>query len=321
MEMALANTIFPNGGTRPVKPFIINRIEEQTGRILFSAQPESKRVTKPSIAYEVHSCLAGVLESGTGERAYSELGLKHFPLGGKTGTAYNFTDDWFLGYSSEVTCGIWVGFDKPKPIYHGAFSNEVALPIWTKVMSATFANYRPKEIAFPKGLVKCEICEASGELATPKCVETAQNKDTGETITRRTTYFEIADEAAAPKNPCPVHNGGALQTSLKVVPGEQWPRAVAAVNVSEKVPVILKAATVIGDVDPYNSVQAINNVIASKALNGQLSPMESSGIVPAPVASDPGEPEVRRAEAVRPQDQMQVEESTIKLDPPEPIKF
>ena len=150
----------------------------------------------------------------------------------------------------------------------------------------------------------------------------AQNKDTGETITRRTTYFEIVDESAIPSQACTVHNGGAQLTSLKVIPGEQWPRAVAAVSVTEKTPVVLKAPTVIGEVDPYNSVQAINNVIAARALNGQVAPLESSINVPAPSApAVAGEPEVRRAEAVRPQDQMQIQESAIKLDPPEPIKF
>ncbi len=322
MEMVLANTIFPNGGTRPSKPFIINRIEEKSGRVLFSAQPETTRVTKPSVAYEVHSCLADVLARGTADRAYTTLGLKQFSLGGKTGTAYNFTDAWFLGYSSEVTCGVWVGFDKPATIYRGAFSNEVALPIWTKVMAATFSNYRPKEIAQPKGVVKCEICEASGQLATPKCLETAQNKETGETITRRTTYFEIADEGAVPRDSCALHNGGVLPSAPRIISGEQWPRAQAVVNVAEKAPVVMKSPTVIGDGDPYNSVQSVTNMVAAKALNGQIAPLASSNEIPAPNAGGPtGEPEVRKAEAVRPVDQIQIQESAVKLDPPEPIQF
>jgi penicillin-binding protein 1A len=115
MELVLANTIFPNGGSRPAAPFIIERIEEKDGHVLFQAKPAKQRVIRPSSAYEVHTALAEVLDRGTGDRAYSEFGLKKFPLGGKTGTAYNFTDAWFVGYSSEVTCGIWAGFDKPQP--------------------------------------------------------------------------------------------------------------------------------------------------------------------------------------------------------------
>jgi penicillin-binding protein 1A len=321
MEMTLATAIFPGGGTRPARPFIIQRIEEKSGRVLFSAKPEKTRACPAPIAYQTHSCLAEVLERGTADRAFTELGLKKFPLGGKTGTAYNFTDDWFLGYSSEVTCGVWVGFDKPQTIYRGAFSNEVALPIWAKVIGATFANYRPQEIAMPAGVVKAEICAASGELATPRCVETAQNKDTGESISRRTTYFEIGSEKNLPKNACAVHNGGVSQSFLKVIPGAQWPRATAAVNVAEKAPVVMKGPTVIGESDPYNSVLALNNAFAAKALDGQVAPLTSSAEVPAPAPVEGNQPEVRRAAPVAPAEQMEVQESAIKLDPPEPIKF
>src|SRR4029077_2028478 len=125
------------------------------------------------------SCLSEVLERGTADRTFTDLGLKRFPLGGKTGTAYNFTDAWFVGYRRAVTCGVGAGFEKPQPIYRGAFSNQIALPIWANVMRATFATYKPREIPQPKGLIKCEICAASGKLATDKCVEVSDNAETG----------------------------------------------------------------------------------------------------------------------------------------------
>ncbi|MDQ3623909.1 MAG: transglycosylase domain-containing protein [Verrucomicrobiota bacterium] len=318
-ELTLANTIFPRGGHRPARPFIINRIEDKDGRVIFQAETEAAPVVKPAVAYEVHSCLAEVLDRGTADKAFTELGLKRFPLGGKTGTAYNFTDLWFVGYSSEVTAGVWVGFDKPRTIYRGAFSNEIALPVWTEVIAASFKNYRPQEIGQPKGVVKCEICTASGLLATDKCVETAQNKDTGETVQRRTTSFEIAAEETVPRQPCNVH-GPATPTLVKSISGTEWPRAALAVDVSSKTPIAMKAPTVLGE-DPYNSVQALNNMLTAKALAGQVAPMESAARVPAP-APEPGEQmQVRRAEAVRPVDAMTVDESTIKLEPPAPIEF
>ncbi len=328
MEMTLATTVFPNAGQRPKLPFVITRIEEKNGHLAFAAPVEIVRACTPAVAYQVHSCLAEVLERGTGESAFTELGLKKFPLGGKTGTAYNFTDDWFLGYSSEVSCGIWVGFDKPQPIYRGAFSKDVALPIWAKIMAATFSTYHPKEIRQPPGIVKVEICAASGQLATPKCVETSPGTETGETLTRRNTYFEIADEKSAPKDPCAVHNGGAQQSLLKIITeapptlgDHEVRRAVAAVSTAEKKPVLMKSPTVLGD-DPYNSLQALNNVIAARNLNGQVAPLASSSSIPAPATpSGPAEPEVRRATAVQAAEQMQIQESAIKLDPPEPIKF
>ena len=321
LEMVLSNVMFPNGGWRPVKPFIIERIEDQRGHVIFKAKPETRRVIKPTTAYEVHTCLAEVLERGTADKTFTDLGLKKFPLGGKTGTAYNFTDVCFVGYSSEVTCGVWAGFDKPRTtIYRGAFSNEIALPVWADVMKASFADYRPQPISSPKGIVKCEICLASGLLATDKCHETVENKATGEKIQRRSTFFEIATDAQLPKDPCDVH-GNTQRSLVKVIPGEEWPRAVLASDVTAHVSVLISAPTVLGDSDPYNSVQSVNNLVNAQKLNGQLAPLDSSAQVPAPSPDTVKEPEVRRPEAIQPSDQIIADESVIKVEPPDPIQF
>ena len=319
MEMTLANSIFPNRGQRPDKTFIIDRIENKEGRVVFKARSGLVRVIKETTAFEVHSCLAEVLERGTADRTFTDLGVKRFPLGGKTGTAYNFTDAWFIGYSSAVTCGVWAGFDKPSPIYRGAFSNLIALPIWANVMKATFSDYKPGEIGQPRGMIKCEICSASGKLATDKCFETVENQETKEKAQRRTTYFEIATEAQAPKDGCDVHGGGARNFVKEVSSGE-FPRAVLAVDIKTVQVVTLKEPTVVGE-DPYNSIQATNNVIAMKALSGTNAPLDSTSTVPAPAASTEPQIEVRRAEPVRPMEQQTVVDSTIKLDRPPPVDF
>jgi len=320
MEMTLAHTMFPNGGLRPTQPFIIDRIEEKSGNVIFQAKPSTKRVIRPTTAFEIHTCLNEVLERGTADKAFTELGLKKFELGGKTGTAYNFTDVWFLGYSSAVTCGVWAGFDKPRTtIYRGAFSSDIALPIWAQVMKSTFVDYKPKEISQPKGIIKVELCASSGLLATDKCSDVMENKDTGEKVQRRTTYFEIATDAQAPKEGCNIHGNAQQRSFVKVVPGAEWPRPELAVDLTKRAPVLMKAPTVVGEVDPYNSVQAAKNVIAAKALDGQVAPMDSSAQVPEPTAGP--QIEVRRAEAVRPMEQLPVIDSTIKLDPPEKLEF
>jgi penicillin-binding protein 1A len=324
MELTLAHTLFPNLGTRPDKPFIIDRIESKEGKVLYRGGTTHKRVLRPTTAYEVHSCLSESLDRGTAEKTFTELGLKRFPLGGKTGTAYNFTDTWFVGYSSAVTAGVWVGFDKPHTIYRGAFSNEIALPIWVNVMKTTFASYKAREIEQPKGLIKCEICSASGQLATDKCVETAQNRDTSETLQRRTTYYEFCTDEQAPKIGCEVHTSS-NQSFVKVIPGAEWPRASLAVNVAAHTPVPIAGPTVLGE-DPYNSSQAISNLIAMKQLTGQTAPLQSAKEIPTPTDKPPEEKEieVRRAEPVRPLEQsgaLQAVETTIKIDPPPPVDF
>jgi penicillin-binding protein 1A len=320
MELTLSYTLFGSGGVRPKRPWIIERIEDKQGRTIYRSKPEQVRVLRPTTAYAMHTCLAEVLERGTADRAYTTLGLRKFALGGKTGTAYNFTDLWFVGYSSAITCGVWVGFDKPRTIYRGAFSNEVALPVWAEIMQSSFATYRPAEIARPPGLENCEICSATGLKATPKCVETLTSAETGEQTTRRTTSFELASADQIPIDFCDLHGGG-VRTATKNLPPGQWPRAALAVDLSAHQPVAMQGPTIIGDYDPYNAIQGVNNLMAAQALTGQLAPMKSAAEVPMPVEGPSGEPEVRRAVPVRPIEQLATPEVPIKLDPPAPIEF
>src|SRR6478672_4884158 len=195
-ELALAYTIFPNGGWRPNVSHILERIEEKDGSLVWDAKRESirKLVTKPETAYEVNSCLADALESGTGKAAFTQFGLKKIPAAGKTGTAYDFTDALFAGYDSNFTCAVWAGFDKPQKIYRGAFGRELALPVWVDVMNIAAARYSPREIKRPPGLKEVEICSRSGMLATDKCYDTVRSA-TGDSVQKRTTYAEIATAA------------------------------------------------------------------------------------------------------------------------------
>src|SRR5499427_3171 len=205
-ELALAYTIFPNGGWRPNVSHILERIEEKDGTLVWDAKRESirKLVTKPETAYEVHSCLADALESGTGKAAFAEFGLKKIPAAGKTGTAYDFTDALFAGYDSNFTCAVWTGFDKPQKIYRGAFGHELALPIWADIMNAAAQNYPPQEIKQPSNLKQIEICSRSGLLATDKCYDAVKTPN-GDTVQRRSTYMEIATPSQAPTESCNIH--------------------------------------------------------------------------------------------------------------------
>src|SRR5436189_3771368 len=162
-ELALAYTIFPNGGSRATAPHILDRIEEKDGTVVWEAPEDRTRqkVVKAETAYEVHSCLVDALESGTGREAREKFGLKKFPAAGKTGTAYDFTDALFAGYDSAVTCAVWAGFDKPDKIYRGAFGSIIALPVWTDVMNASLARFAPQPFPIPAGLHKVEICSES----------------------------------------------------------------------------------------------------------------------------------------------------------------
>ena len=130
-ELTLAYTIFPNGGLRAKQPHIIEKIENAEGKQIFKAEPQKVKAISAEAAWQVNEGLEDVLRVGVGSIAFTEFGLKNVPVAGKMGTSYNFTDTYFFGYNSSVTCGVWVGFDRPTQIYRGAFGKDLALPIWT----------------------------------------------------------------------------------------------------------------------------------------------------------------------------------------------
>jgi penicillin-binding protein 1A len=311
MELTLSYVMFPKNGVRPTKPYIIRKIEDKDGSVLFEEKPETDQIIKPTTAYEIHTCLADVLERGTAERANSELGLKKYPLGGKTGTAYNFTDLWFVGYSSEVTAGVWIGFDqqrgKPKTsIFRGAFSKDLALPLWAEMMKATVAKYPPQPIQQPPGIIRVEICAHSGELATEKCLADGI----------RTTYHEICTEAQAPKNPCSVHSGISVQQTGAPANPNDPPRGQPRWETENFKPIILKEPTVLGQ-DPYNSIGAVERIKSILAAGNAVAPILSQNEVPTADPSVPAPaPLIPRAKSLGPSTRTET-----KLDQPEKLKF
>ncbi|MFL6583352.1 MAG: transglycosylase domain-containing protein [Chthoniobacterales bacterium] len=254
-ELALAYTIFPNEGWRPVRPHILDRIEEKDGTVVWQAPQNKQRlnVLKPESAYQVHSCLVDALQSGTGRAARSQFGLKNFPAAGKTGTAYDFTDAIFAGYDSVLTCAVWAGFDKPQKIYRGAFGREIALPVWVDVMNASLDRYVPRELPRPASLHDVEICSRSGLLATDKCYDTVKTESG--TVQKRTTYRELATDAQIPTEACNVH--GEVRTRLASdLPASAAPRAELAADRSHVTAVTVKGPILLADKDPYNAIKS-----------------------------------------------------------------
>ena len=172
-ELTLAYSAFANGGTRPESIVIVLKVLDEQGEVIYKNPATSRQidVMQPMTARHVHSALATALERGTGATSIKELGLKHMPAGGKTGTAYNFTDAWFLGYNSALTCGVWVGHDRPRTISNNAYGSVMALPIWVDAMNASFEDNLPDQIPPPPGTEKVLVCDYTGEAATEFCTE------------------------------------------------------------------------------------------------------------------------------------------------------
>jgi len=301
----------------------LERIEEKDGTLVWDAKRESVRklVTKPETAYEVHSCLADALESGTGKAAFTQFGLKKIPAAGKTGTAYDFTDALFAGYDSNFTCAVWAGFDKPQKIYRGAFGRDLALPVWVDTMNAAAQRYPPREIKQPTSLKQVEICSRSGLLATDKCYDAIKTAN-GDNVQRRTTYMEIGTQSQAPTEPCTVH-GEPRARLARFFSSSDLPRAALAVDLSEVTPITVKGPTLMADRDPYNSLKptlkpepAPQPAAQTAASQKTDSVSGESGVKTANVGESgtgsgtqtvQSAPEIRKALPVQPQDKKPVE--------------
>lgn len=135
MEQTAAYSVFPNDGVR-ITPRYITRVTDYEGRVLEEDFPEVKDVINERTARIMTSMLREVVLHGTAIAA-SKL---PFPAAGKTGTTNDFTDAWFVGFTSTMTCGVWVGFDEKKSLGAKETGAHAALPIWMNFMSAAMAG-------------------------------------------------------------------------------------------------------------------------------------------------------------------------------------
>ena len=112
-DLTAAYSIFPNAGARK-QAYIIERIDDQQHKPIYRAAHVSKPALDPGATWMTSRLMEAVLTQGTAASARS-LGFK-LPAAGKTGTTNDYKDAWFLGYTSTLTCGVWVGFDQPTTI-------------------------------------------------------------------------------------------------------------------------------------------------------------------------------------------------------------
>jgi penicillin-binding protein 1A len=139
---------------------------------LWKADQSEKRVVSANSAWLTSSILQEVMKSGTAAKAAS-LGWKKIGAG-KTGTTNDFYDAWFVGYTSSLTCGVWVGMDQPQTILEKGYGSALALPIWVDIMQQAPENLYPSgPLQPPEQVVTASICSVSGARATSMCV--AQN--------------------------------------------------------------------------------------------------------------------------------------------------
>jgi penicillin-binding protein 1A len=162
-EMVRGYATIANGGLQSPAPFFIKKVADRNGRVLEShGGVATEQVLDPQSTFQVIQCLQGVATSGTGARS-NEL---EWPVAGKTGTTDDHTDGWFIGFSTRIVCGVWVGLDEKKTIFKGADGAKVALPIWIDFMKAALPTTEREEFKAPEGMEWADIDRYTGLLAT-----------------------------------------------------------------------------------------------------------------------------------------------------------
>ena len=195
MELAYAYATIASGGTR-FDPFPLYSVTTADGEFLATKEVYRDRAFDPRVAYLAGYAMEGVLERGTAKSAKS-LGI-YFPASGKTGTTDGNRDSWFVGYTRDVVCAVWVGYDSGADT--GLTGARGALHIWARFMRALYPQSGPAQPTPPEGVETALIDPESGYLATTSCPQTL-----------REAYLT----GTAPKVTCPLHPANPVVDTLR----------------------------------------------------------------------------------------------------------
>ena len=251
-EVTLAYTVFPNAGRRPIAPYVVSKITDSSGKILWedplAVSHRMHSACSPCNAYRLHSIMRESMEKGSAQRVRPYL-PENFNGAIKTGTNYDFSDNALFAYTSSFTCGIWVGYlNDHQAIYPEAFSSDTCGPILGRVLAASAASGMADEpVRMPEDTEEVEICRMSGQLATNFCFESVMQD--GKATYVRPTYQEYFPKGDMTLGVCPVHGDGSpsLADFLDMSVGQ-----VNSTRVLPVLPVLPKGAVLSGK-DPYNS--------------------------------------------------------------------
>jgi penicillin-binding protein 2D len=199
LDLTAAFCVFANGGLS-VRPRAISVALDGQGDVAFRNPVRRQRVLSEESAFQMVSMLRDVVDRGTASSARS-MGLTG-PAAGKTGTTNEFKDAWFVGFTSSVVAGVWVGFDQPAPIGRSGYGARIALPIWVAFMRAASLIRPAGEFTVPPGLDEVELCGMSYARPVEGCPRYAE-------------YFKDGDDV--PSRMCPIHRGSPWQRVERAV--------------------------------------------------------------------------------------------------------
>jgi len=181
IKLTSAYSAFVNGG-KLVYPILIDRIQDSEGTTIVNNEirkcddcnkisylgdfypkikDDYKQIFSPQTAYQMTSILEGVIQRGTGKK----LKNLNMNIGGKTGTTNNNTDTWFIGFTSNLVIGVYIGFDNPRPLGKYETGSKTALPIFKNFVENGIKKSDARPFKVPDGIVMMVIDPGLGQRA------------------------------------------------------------------------------------------------------------------------------------------------------------
>ncbi len=181
LNLTSAYSSFVNGG-KLISPIIIDRIQDSEGNTIINNENRKcsncdkisftgkdypfiednyEQIMSEQTAYQITSILEGVIKRGTGKKL-KELGLN---LAGKTGTTNENTDAWFVGFTSNLVIGVYVGMDNPKPLGKFETGSKAALPIFKEFIEKAVKKSEARPFKVPKKMTLMVVDPSTGEKA------------------------------------------------------------------------------------------------------------------------------------------------------------
>lgn len=242
-------TFARSGETGARQATYVTRIDDNQGKVIMKREssPSTRRVAvNPATAYQVHDMLRSTMKDGNLKGRVDDMPTT-FQGAVKTGSTFDFSGCWSLGYSSRVACGVWCGFLQggAPAIYEGAFGKDIALPVWKAAMKALPQKYLQGEIRRPSNIEEVDVCRVSGMRATPHCYEsvTEQGQPAKLRDARRKELFRAGTEFIPS---CPLHTAAISGGNAPIMDRGADLTVVDARPVHAREPLLLGS-------DPYQS--------------------------------------------------------------------
>ena len=188
LKITSAYSSFVNGG-KLVEPILIDRIQDSEGKTIFKnklrfcdncdlisytgeniplIKNNYQQIFSPQTAYQITSILEGVVERGTGKKL-RDLNLQ---LAGKTGTTNKNTDAWFVGFTSNLVIGVYVGYDNPRTLGKFETGSKTALPIFKEFVKKAVNKYEARPFKVAKGIKMMVVDASNGKKADSNSKDT-----------------------------------------------------------------------------------------------------------------------------------------------------